>query len=341
MVLLELIESAGISAKRVSGTGGGEYHSPCPKCGGTDRFFFQPARQMKYCQGMYRCRQCGIYGDSIQFCRDILGLSWEDAIKRCHAEVHLQNDRSNYQQTKHARKFAEGQPPNDKWKEKALSFVNYAHKQLLSNPSYMQFLFKRGISPETIERYKLGFTENKHSYDGAYRVPYEDFGLPKSEKKLWIPAGYVIPSLEPSGEVIRIKIRRSKWKPSDETGKYIALSGSMFGMTIVGDRLKENMVVVESELDAYSLIEKIDDVAFVVACGGNTKNTDRFTDYLAKDNRVFICADNDEGGEAMKSMWSKLYPKAICISTPHGKDIGEFIEKGGNLSSWIRPVLSY
>lgn len=338
MILLELIEYLGISAKKVSGTGGGEYHSPCPKCGGTDRFFFQPARHMKHCQGMYRCRQCGIHGDTIQFCRDIMGLTWEEAVKRCHANVRLEDNRSHFHYKKTERKFAEGQLPNDKWKEKALSFVNYANKQLLSNPSYMQFLFNRGISPKTIEKYKLGFTENKHSYDGAYRVPYEDFGLPKSEKKLWIPAGYVIPSLEPSGEVIRMKIRRSRWKPDDKIGKYIAFSGSMFGMTLLGDRLKEIMVVVESELDAYSLIEKIEDIAFVVACGGNTKNPDIFTDYLAKDNRVFICADNDEGGEAMKSMWSKLYPKATCISTPSGKDIGEFIEKGGDLSSWILPL---
>lgn len=338
MVLLELIEAAGISFRRVSGTGGGEYHSPCPKCGGTDRFFFQPARQMKCCQGMYRCRQCGIHGDSIQFCRDFLGLPWKEAVKRCHAEVYLENDRSHYQYTKPARKFAEGQPPNDKWKEKALSFVNYAHNQLLSNPSYMQFLSNRGISNATIQKYKIGFTENKKSHYGDFQVTRESFGLEETGKTLWIPAGYVIPSIEPSGEVIRIKIRRSKWKPDDKIGKYIALSGSMYGMTILGDRSMQIIVIVESELDAYSLIEKIADIALVVACGGNTKKPDIFTDHLIKNRRAFICYDNDEGGEAMKDMWSKLYPKAVCISTPNGKDIGEFIENGGDLSSWLLPL---
>lgn len=338
MVLLELVEVAGISAKRVSSTGGGEYHSPCPKCGGTDRFFFHPAWQMKRCQGIYRCRQCGIYGDSIQFCRDILGLTWEEAVKKCHAEVRLENNRSNFRYKKPERKFAEGSPPNDTWKAKALSFVDYANNYLLNNPSYMQFLSKRGISQTTIEKYKIGFTENKKSYDGAYRVPCQDFGLPKAEKKLWIPSGYVIPSLEPSGEVIRIKIRRSKWTPQDKIAKYIALQGSMYGMTIVGDRSRQTLVIVESELDAYSLIEKISDVALIIACGGNTKNPDRFTDHLIKTRRAFICHDNDEGGEAMKSMWSKLYPKAISISTPSGKDIGEFIEKRRDFSNWINAI---
>lgn len=338
MILLELIEYLGISAKKVSGTGGGEYHSPCPKCGGTDRFFFHPARQMKHCQGMYRCRQCGIHGDTIQFCRDIMGLTWEEAVKRCHANVRLEDNRSHFRYKKPERKFAEGQLPNEKWKAKALSFVTYANNYLLNNPSYMQFLSKRGISQATIEKYKIGFTENKNSYDGAYRVPRQGFGLPEAEKKLWIPAGYVIPSLEPTGEVIRIKIRRSKWKPQDEMCKYMALPGSMFGMTIIGDRSRQTIVIVESELDAYSLIEKIADVALVVACGGNTKKPDIFTDHLIKTRRAFICYDNDEGGEAMKDMWSKLYPKATCISTPNGKDIGEFIENGGDLSSWILPL---
>lgn len=338
MILLELIESLGISAKKVSGTGGGEYHSPCPKCGGTDRFFFQPARQAKHCQGMYRCRQCGIQGDTIQFCRDILGLTWEEAVKRCHAEVRLENNRSHFRYKKPERKFAEGNPPNDTWKAKALSFVDYANNYLLNNPSYMQFLSKRGISGETIEKYKLGFSENKKSRYGDFQVSRESFGLEETGKKLWIPAGYVIPSLEPTGEVIRIKIRRSKWTPQDKIAKYIALSGSMYGMTILGDRSRQTLVVVESELDAYSLIEKIGDLALVIACGGNTKNPDRFTDHLIKTRRAFICHDNDEGGEAMKDMWSKLYPKAVCISTPQGKDIGEFIEKGGDLSSWILPL---
>lgn len=336
MILLDLIESLGISAKKVSGTGGGEYHSPCPICGGTDRFFFQPARQAKHCQGMYRCRQCGIQGDTIQFCRDVMSLTWEEAVKRCHAEVHLESNRSRY--TKPTRKFAEGTPPNAKWKAKALSFVNYANQQLLSNPSYMEFLSKRGISHATIEKYKIGFSENKNSRYGDFQVSRASFGLEETDKKLWIPAGYVIPSIEPSGEVIRIKIRRSKWKPDDKIGKYIALSGSMYGMTILGDRSRQTIVVVESELDAYSLIEKVSDMALVVACGGNTKNPDRFTDHLIKTRRVFVCHDNDEGGEAMKSMWSKLYPKATCISTPHSKDIGEFIERGGDLSSWLLPL---
>lgn len=338
MILLDLIESLGISAKKVSGTGGGEYHSPCPSCGGTDRFFFQPARQMKHCQGVYRCRQCGIQGDTIQFCRDILGLTWEEAIKRCNADVRLESNRSHY--TKPVQKFAEGTPPNDTWKAKALSFVNYANEQLLSNPSYMEFLSKRGISHVTIEKYKLGFSENKKSRYGDFQVSRESFGLEETDKKLWIPAGYVIPSIEPSGEVIRIKIRRSKWQPDDKIGKYIALSGSMYGMTILGDRSRQAIVIVESELDAYSLIQKIDDLALVIACGGNTKNPDRLTDHLIKTRRAFLCHDNDEGGDAMKNMWSKLYPKATCISTPSGKDIGEFIEKGGHLSSWIRPALS-
>ncbi len=81
MCLLNLIEKVGINPKWVASTNGGEYHSACPKCGGKDRFFIQPTKQMKNCVGYYQCRRCGIYGDTIQFCKDMLGIGFKDAVK--------------------------------------------------------------------------------------------------------------------------------------------------------------------------------------------------------------------------------------------------------------------
>lgn len=86
-ILLELVQEMGLEAKRVASTGGGEYHSPCPLYGGKDRFFIQPNYQMKNCVGRYACRQCDISGDTIQFCRDILGLDWGQAITKSHAHI--------------------------------------------------------------------------------------------------------------------------------------------------------------------------------------------------------------------------------------------------------------
>jgi hypothetical protein len=47
LMLLGLVHQMGINPKRVSSTKGGEYKSPCPSCGGKDRFTIQPARDYK------------------------------------------------------------------------------------------------------------------------------------------------------------------------------------------------------------------------------------------------------------------------------------------------------
>ena len=74
---LSILELAGqdIELKRVASTHGGEYHGPCPGCGGEDRFIIWPAT------GRYWCRQCDRKGDAIQFLRDFHGYSFPDAAR--------------------------------------------------------------------------------------------------------------------------------------------------------------------------------------------------------------------------------------------------------------------
>ena len=52
MTLLELTRQAGLNPKWVASTAGDEYHSACPSCGGTDRFYIQPNKQMAKCLGV-------------------------------------------------------------------------------------------------------------------------------------------------------------------------------------------------------------------------------------------------------------------------------------------------
>ena len=70
--LRSLVEQE-VEVRRVSATNGGEHASPCPWCGGTDRFRLWPE------QRRYWCRQCGRKGDAIQFLRDYHGLSFKEA----------------------------------------------------------------------------------------------------------------------------------------------------------------------------------------------------------------------------------------------------------------------
>lgn len=69
-------ELPGITFKRVAATKGGEYCSPCPACGGNDRFIVWP-NQGSY--GRFWCRQCLKSGDMIEFLRWQKGISFKEA----------------------------------------------------------------------------------------------------------------------------------------------------------------------------------------------------------------------------------------------------------------------
>lgn len=75
MTLLDLL-SARLPVRRTARTEGGEYHCPCLKCGGVDRFMFWPTA------GNFYCRHCGWRGDAITILRDIDGLSFREAAAR-------------------------------------------------------------------------------------------------------------------------------------------------------------------------------------------------------------------------------------------------------------------
>jgi len=348
-VLIELSQEVGLEPKKVASTGGGEYHCACPKCGGKDRFIIHPNYQAQHCLGSYMCRQCDIKGDTIQFCRDIMGMEWDQALDRCNADI-PRNFENNGMDKIFFKPSKTGQVniPSIEWQKKNRSLIEWAASKIEENSNVMEWLDRRGLSSEAVKRYKIGYSDNPSDKYGSFILPISDFGFPEeinrdgTPKTIWIPRGIVIPTIEPSGAVIRVKVRRSDWNADSEIPKYIAIKGCMSGMNLIGDRKKLVMVVVESELDAYSIHDKIKDFALVVAVGSNNKNPDSFTDYLAKTKPfLLICHDNDSGGLVMLDKWQRMYPNSIAHPTARGKDIGEAFQLGEDLREWILSGLSH
>ncbi len=78
--VMELLNDRGINLRKASTRDGGEYHGPCPGCGGEDRFVVSPAQNDG--KGRYWCRKCDKKGDNIQFLRDFEWLSYQDACRK-------------------------------------------------------------------------------------------------------------------------------------------------------------------------------------------------------------------------------------------------------------------
>lgn len=336
MILITLAQEIGLNPKRVASTNGGEYKSPCPVCGGDDRFIVWPNYKQNKCYGRYWCRSCHTQGDSIKFCQEFLRMSYPESFTRVNG-VEPEKTQINTFIPEKATIYSnlKVNAPSTEWQTQAKAFVQWANKNLLHNPKILESLSHRGIPLEAVKRYYIGWC------DKDYQRPRVLWGLPEMDNKpLYLPMGIVIPSIEPDGSVSRIKIRRHNWSKRDDCPRYQAIPGSMNGLIIIGDSNKKVMVVVESELDAYATHFAAGDFVCVVAVGSNIKNPDNVTDRIAKNKEVIlICHDNDDPGQAMLDKWQNLYKHAKGYPTPRGKDIGEAIEQNLHIRKWLIDAL--
>ena len=334
MNTLDLAYELNLSPKRHASTNGGEYKSKCPKCqSGTDRFCIWPNRGPS---GRYWCRMCEVTGDGIQFCRDFLGLTFQQACQKVNIFPSPSTQLVGYRP---AFIPSISPPPSTAWQELAERFILYAHKQLLNAPHVIEQLTKRGLTYETILCFQLGWNP-KSLFQSR-----ETWGLSVEKKengelrRQWLPKGIVIPSFSNSVPV-KIKVRRADWIQGDSLPKYIEISGSQQVPALYGNILKP-VVVVESELDAILLQQFAAELACALALGGVSKKPDTHTHrWLQQSPLILLSLDFDEAGKKHCAFWVKSYPNLRLWPSPQAKSIGDaFQEFNLDLTKWVQEGL--
>lgn len=342
LTILDLYSQRKLEARRVSNNKGGEYHGPCPGCDGQDRFHLWPEQGE---HGTYWCRQCGKAGDAIQFLRDFEGLSFKAACAAMGREL-VQDIPST---PRHREKTWRPQPSiplDDQWQEKAAKLVEWSHKHLLGCPDQLKWLASRGIGLETVKAFRLGWNPGEKGRD-LWRAR-EPWGLPevinertRKPKPLWLPCGLVIPCIDQSGAVLRIRIRRPEGEP-----RYYVVPGSSAAPLYLA-RSRSVAVVVESELDALAVYEAAGDLVGAYAIGNSSAKPDAETfSRLRELPLILIATDFDEpdqrgqrAGAKAASWWIENLPQSERWPVPTGKDPGEAFMTGVDLRSWVRTGL--
>lgn len=198
---------------------------------------------------------------------------------------------------------------------------------------------ERGLQLDTIDEARLGIV-----LEDLY-FPREVWGLPAEtnketgrQKKVWIPAGIVIPCFQ-DAEICRLRIRR--FSPGDG-GRYIVVSGSSsrplaFGLS------RDVFAIIESELDGILLWQEAGELTGIVAVGSARAKPDRALDELLTRSRaILVCLDFDEAGaRGSWEFWARRYPNFKRWPCPVGKDPGEAFQKGVDLKTWIRTGLPW
>ncbi len=335
-----------VNLKKVASTNGGEWHGPCPGCGGSDRFHVWPAEMEG--KGAYWCRSCGATGDNIQFLRDFDGLSFPEACAslgialpdrpspslsaRFNSPVAPANKQepAPFSPAVHA-------TPADLWQEHAEKFVSWAHKELIRNLTAIAWLEERGIDLRTAKEFRLGWNPGENGKDiyrfrKAWGLPenFRDDGKPKA---LWIPRGLVIP-YSVDGILQRIRIRRPEGEP-----RYYVLPGSSMSVMVIG-RYQRAFVVVESELDAIACSNAARPLSGAVALGSVSAKPDAKADKSLREAlSILLALDYDEAGKKAVAWWTAQYPNCHRWPVPNGKDPGDARKMGIDLGQWIRAGL--
>jgi hypothetical protein len=181
----------------------------------------------------------------------------------------------------------------------------------------------RGLEPDTIRRYMLGYNRDGRLLDGTS-----------------CPPGIHIPCMV-EGQLWYVKIRlpkatrqvtRLNGKPAP---KYIFLKGSRPALfnadALAGARVA---VVVEGEFDALLLGQFLPPGWATVTMGGagNLPGA-AFVPYFLPLERVLLRLDNDAAGDDALAAWRGLLPQAEPLPPLPGgaKDVTDFWRAGGDL----------
>ena len=354
--------------KHVSAAKGGEWHSPCPVCGGEDRFHVWPNQdggetaQRAGVSGTWWCRYCDQTGDVIELLKFCEGLEFTAACKELRIEL-----------AEPARRFrplrqpapaqqewrpTEWKIPSEKWREQATKIALSAHGQIGGHANILAYLAGRGLPLAAVERFRLGYLEGEDKTGTCLYRARSAFGLPdkknadgtKTRSVLWIPRGLTIP-LWQGEEAHRIRLRRRKDDLRGTDSKYLLLEGSgQAPMVLAPSSARPDLaawVVVEAELDAMAVHHACDGKVGVIAVLTNRGKPDAAAHkLLSKSPLILVALDFDPPGKKGERpgyqgwlWWKEHYAQARRWPVPAGKDPGEAVAKGVDLAAWINAAL--
>ena len=253
-------------------------HGPCPKCGGTDRFFVS--------QGVWGCNQCGATGDVISLIQLTEGLDFMGAVEFLNGgavtertpmrpSAITERSFSDTEDEARARFMAHGPVLLDSMQRRLME----------EGTPGGDYLMGRGLHLDTWAAYGLGYTDDASGRGPAVAMP-------------WLRGGKL------TGIRYRLLQPTGTQKIVSETGSRMA--GVLFGMQALTMWTKHDngldlaadrtMVIVEGEINAMSVWQVANGARVDVLSLGSesAKLTPAAQDYARRFRACFVWMDKQE-----------------------------------------------
>jgi DNA primase len=315
---------------------GSEYAACCPFHGEkTPSFYVTPAKQFYHCFG------CGAHGTAISFLMEYENLSFPEAIELLAQTVGMEVPRS-------------ASAPRKIYDHSGISLLTEAAniyyrslQQLPADHDIKQYIQNRGLNPEIIETYQIGYAGNSIA-DIKTPLSCDDAALVKSgllsEGDNGLYARFrdriMFPIRNRKGEVIGFGGRalgdaKPKYLNSAETD-FFHKGEELYGLYEARKSTPrlEQLIVVEGYMDVVALAQY--GITNAVATLGTATTTDH-AQLLARIVRnICFCFDGDEAGR--KAAWKaadNMLPAlrdGLMVSflfLPDGEDPDSMVRKEG------------
>jgi len=307
----------------------------------TPSFIVNPEKQIFHCFG------CNVGGNAIGFIMKMDGLTYPEAIrklaKKCNIEI-----KETYSNT------------DDKLAKERETIYNISNdaglffqKHLAENAVIKNYLKKRGLTDETIEKFQIGYAPKSSStlFNAAVKKGYSKDLLYKSgvisgEKDFFINR-VIFPIFDITGRIVAFGGRvlddtiQPKYLNSPETAIY-SKSRVLYGLNFAGKKIRENnsAIILEGYVDVIMCHQY--GITNTVATLG-TAFTPQHSSLLKRyTDNVVVAYDPDTAGRssAIRScevlLNDDLYVKIAQL--PDGKDSDEILISDG--AAAVRNVFS-
>lgn len=268
-----------------------------------------PSFSVNVQKGIYKCFGCGEGGDAISFLMKINNQSFNDVIKDLAQQfnIELPNTKGDSKQ------YAEEKNQIKNVLQKA---CDYFHKNLFSSSEAkpaLDYLYKRGITKEIIDEYKIGYSQKgyselqKHFKSEFTPIVLEKSGLTvKTEKGDTVDRfrhRIMIPIRDEAGSVIAFGARaidegqNPKYLNSPDTVLYNK-SRILYGIDKAKNKMIEDdfVVIMEGYFDVISA--QAAGLTNAVASCGTALTVDhvRLIAKYSKSRKIYLAFDTDAAG---------------------------------------------
>ena len=290
--------------------GGANYMACCPfHKEKSASFSVSPHKQFYHCFG------CGAHGSAIGFIMEYQGLSFTEAVQyladRIGMAVPKTRGREEAPEVRQARK--KKQQTLEETTEAAAVF--YAGR-LKQDARAQAYLSQRGLSPEIIEHYGLGYSPDGWQPLAQVFQPYPNTALVESGMVIEKDGKHydrfrdriMFPIRNPRGQVIGFGGRvldkgEPKYLNSPETPLFDK-GRNLYGLHEGRAAIKEagRILVVEGYMDVVALAQF--GLGYGVAALGTATTADHIKLLMRQTDSIYFCFDGDRAGR--KSAWRAL-----------------------------------